>query len=639
MNSLESLDQENSEAQAQRFVEAMRALIAERMKAPPVLTVSEWADRERKLSAESSAEPGQWITARNEPMRGVMDAVSDPTITTVVVMSSAQVGKTETLSNIVGFHVDQDPAPMLLLQPTLEMGEAYSKDRLAPMVRDTPALKGKIKDPRSRDSGNTLLHKTFPGGHITIAGANSPSSLASRPIRVVLADEVDRYPPSAGTEGDPVSLARKRSTTFWNRKTILCSTPTVKGISRIEAEFELSDKRRYHVCCPDCSHEQHLAWSQVKWPEGEPEKAEYVCEECGSVWSDSKRWALLRKGRWIATGAFSGTAGFHLNEIYSPWVKLGDMARSFVAAKRSPETLKTWVNTSLGETWEETGETVNQNALMQRCEAWGNEAPSDVLVVSCGVDVQDDRFEIERVGWASGEESWSLDYHIIYADPSSPNAWTELDDYLLTPTKTSDGRVLPVSAAAIDSGGHHTQAVYAFVKERARRRVNAIKGMAGSGRPIWPKRASKNNKGRINLFLVGVDTAKDSVYSRLRITEPGPGYCHFPEGRDPAWFEQLTAETVVTKYIKGFPTRVWQKRPSVRNEALDCRVYAYAALLSTNPVWARLARKANDDALTPRRRQNASTEVSASVAPVIAADPAGPRAMFKRSISRSRYMR
>lgn len=557
------------------------------LRPPPKLTVSEWSDTERKLSAEASAEPGQWITARNEPMRGVMDAVSDRSVHTVVIMSSAQVGKTETCLNIIGYFIDHEPSPLLLLQPTLQMSEAFSKDRLAPMLRDTPALRGKVKDPRARDSGNTLLHKTFPGGHITLAGANSPASLASRPIRIVLADEVDRYPPSAGTEGDPVSLARKRSTTFWNRKTILTSTPTVKGISRIESEWEVSDKRRYFVRCEDCGEAQHLVWAQVQWPEGKPADAAYVCEHCGSIWDDTTRWRVLRKGEWEATAPFNGTAGFHLNEIYSPWVRLGDMATAFLNAKRSPETLKTWVNTSLGETWEEDSEKVDGHALMGRLEEW-DRAPNDVLVVTCGVDVQDDRLEIERVGWGTEEESWSLEHRIIYGDPSAPELWAELDDYLLTKTIRQDGSELPVHGTAVDSGGHHTQAVYKFVKDRFRRRVYAIKGMAGAGRPVWPKRASKNNKGRVNLFLIGVDSAKDAVYARLKIREPGPGFCHFPKGREPAYFEQLTAEVVQTKYVKGFPTRVYILPGGRRNEALDIRVYAYAALQSLNVRWGHL---------------------------------------------------
>jgi len=523
-------------------------------------------------------------------MRGVMDAVSDPANQVVVVISSAQVGKTETLLNIIGYHVAQDPAPILLLQPTLEMAETFSKDRLAPMVRDTPALNGKIADPRARDSGNTQLHKSFPGGHITMAGANSPSSLAGRPIRVVLCDEVDRYPPSAGTEGDPVSLARKRTATFWNRRVVLVSTPTVKGVSRIEAAYELSDQRRFWVPCPHCGEAQILRWSNVRWPDGRPREAGYHCEHCGSEWTDAERWGALRRGEWRASAPFTGTAGFHLSELYSPWVRVGDMAQAFWEAKRNPETLKTWVNTSLGETWEEDQERVDSAGLMDRAEGW-TAAPEGVLVVTCGVDVQDDRIEIERIGWGVEEESWSLEHRVIYGDPSAPAIWKELDEYLAQPTRTEDGRSLPVSASCVDSGGHHTQAVYRFCRERAKRRVWAIKGMAGPGRTVWPKRASKNNSGRVNLFLVGVDAAKDSIYARLRIHQPGPGYMHFPAGRDVQWYEQLTAESVVTKYVKGFPTRVYQKKSGARNEALDCRVYGYAALQSLNVRWGALVQE------------------------------------------------
>lgn len=631
MKFLELTDLEEIDRQIARTIEAVRATISERMRPPPKLTVSQWADAYRKLSAEASAEPGQWVTARNEAMRGVMDAVSDPSIHTVVVMSSAQVGKSESLLNVIGYHAAQDPAPILLLQPTLEMGEAFSKDRLAPMVRDTPALKGKIKDARARDSGNTLLHKTFPGGHVTIAGANSPASLASRPIRIVLADEVDRYPLSAGTEGDPVSLARKRSTTFWNRKTVLTSTPTVKGISRIEAEWELSDKRRYHVTCEDCGHQQTLAWGNVKWPEGRPRDAFYACVECGSAWDDAARWRTLRGGEWIATAPFNGVAGFHLSEICSPWVRLGDMAQGFLDAKRSPETLKTWVNTSLGETWEEDSEKVDGHALSSRVEDW-QKCPDDVLVVTCGVDVQNDRLEVERVGWAEDEESWSLDHKVIYGDPAAPEIWAELDAYLHLTSERADGTELPVHAACIDSGGHHTQAVYRFTKDRVRRRIHAIKGVGGPGRPVWPRYASKVSKGKINLFLVGVDAAKDAVYARLKIRSPGPGYCHFPK-REPKYFEQLTSEVVQTKYVKGFPTRVYVLPGGMRNEALDCRVYAYAALQSLNVRWGHLLAAQQKRPPPPRREEPKIEE------PPAPAQPAGVfRAQRGRSVRRSSWM-
>jgi phage terminase large subunit GpA-like protein len=560
----------------------------ESLRPPPKLTISEWADRCRRLSPEASAEPGQWLTSRAEYQRGIMDAISAPAVDTVVVMSSAQVGKTEIINNVVGFHVAQDPAPLLVLMPTLELGEAWSKDRLAPMVRDTPALRGKIKDPRSRDSGNTLLHKSFPGGHITVCGANSPASLASRPIRVVLCDEVDRYPVSAGTEGDPITLARKRSATFWNRKLILTSTPTVKDASRIEMAWKSSDQRRFFVQCPHCDEHQHLKWPQVRWPPNEPERAAYHCEHCGVEWSDVDRWSAIRRGEWRAEASFSGVAGFHLSELYSPWSKIADIARAFIEAKRSPETLKAWTNTSLGETWEEQGEGVDDTGLLDRRERWDG-LPTGALVVTAGVDVQSDRLEVELVAWGVDEESWSAAHHRLYGDPSAPAVWADLDRVLTAPIRRADGVELHVAAACVDSGGHHTQQVYQYCTARYRRRVYAIKGMAGTGRTVWPKAASKGT-GKHKLFMVGVDAAKDAVYARLKITRPGPGFCHFPEDREADWFAQLTAETVSVRYSKGFPTRVWTKRAGARNEALDCRVYAYAALQSLAVNWGQLAR-------------------------------------------------
>lgn len=517
-------------------------------------------------------------------MRGVMDAASETSTHTIVVMSSAQVGKTESLNNIVGFHIDQDPSPMLMLQPTLQMGEAWSKDRFAPMLRDTPRLRGKVKDPRARDSGNTLLHKTFPGGHLTVSGANSPASLASRPVRIVLCDEVDRYPASAGAEGDPVNLAMKRSTTFWNRKTILTSTPTVKGLSRIEAAYLQSDQRRYYVPCPDCGHHQVLTWGQVKWPEGRPAEAGYACTACGSIWDDAARWRAIRKGEWRANAAFRGVAGFHLNEIYSSWVKLGEMAQGFLDSRRSPETLKTWINTSLGETWEADSEKIDPHAFSDRLEIWDDGAPRGVLLVTCGVDVQADRLEVERVGWGVDEESWSLDHHVIHGDPSDPEIWRRLDAYLSEPTIRADGRPMHVRTTCVDSGGHHTQAVYKFCKLRRSRRIFAIKGR-DEAKTVWPA-SLKARKGKsTDVTIVGVTAAKDAIYARLRVKTAGPGYCHFPAGRSVAWFEQLTSEEVQTKYSRGFPRRVYILPDGRRNEALDCRVYAYAALQSMGIRW------------------------------------------------------
>jgi phage terminase large subunit GpA-like protein len=505
-----------------------------------------------------------------------MDAFSDPNIETVVVMSSAQVGKTEVLNNVIGFHVSQDPSPMLVVQPTLDMAQTWSKDRLAPMLRDTPILQGLVKDPRARDSGNTTLHKIFPGGHITACGANSPSSLASRPVRIVLCDEVDRYPVSAGSEGDPVSLARKRATTFWNRKIGLFSTPTNKGNSRIETAFEESDKRFFHVPCLHCGHKQTLKWAQVRWESDHPESAGYACEDCGTLWTDAERVKSIRQGQWVATAESRRIAGFHISALYSPWTSLESGVIEFLEAKKQPATLRVWVNTYLGETWEEEGEAVDDYAIAEHREDWGDRLPQEVLLLTAGVDVQDDRLELEIVGWGRDEESWSIDYRTIYGDPSSPQLWNDLDSLLAQRFEREDEREMMVRAVCIDSGGHHTNSVYQYVRPREGKRIFAIKGVGGEGKPLVGK-PSRNNIGKIKLFPIGVDSAKDLLFSRMRIKEVGPGYMHFPLSRNDEYFRQLTAEKLVTRYHKGFARREWVKvRP--RNEALDVRVYAMAAL-------------------------------------------------------------
>ena len=574
------------------------------LKPPPRLTVSEWADEYRRLSPEASAEPGSWNTSRAEYQRGIMDAMSDPSIDTVVVMTSAQIGKTEILNNIVGFHVSQDPSPILVVQPTLDMAQTWSKDRLAPMLRDTPILAGLVKDPRARDSGNTTLHKIFPGGHITACGANSPSSLASRPIRIVLCDEVDRYPVSAGSEGDPVSLAKKRAATFWNRKIVLVSTPTNKGASRIEAAWEESDKRRFYIDCPHCQTEQTLIWANVRWDDGNPDSAHYVCPHCGGVLDDADRIRAIRSGRWVAEGISGRVAGFQLSALYSPWTPLASGVRDFLEAKKQPATLRVWVNTYLGESWEEQGDAVDDYAISQRKEEW-IDVPNEVLLLTAGVDVQDDRLEIEIVGWGKDEESWSLDYRTIYGDPSAPAVWQDLDTALSQILVTEDGRQLAVRCACVDSGGHHTSSVYRYVKPREGKRIFAIKGVGGSGKPIV-NRPSTNNIGKVRLFGVGVDTAKELLFSRLRISDVGPGYCHFPMSRSDEYFRQLTAEKVVTKYHKGFARREFVKtRP--RNEALDVRVYAMAAFailnININAFASRISHTQHENPPEPEQKQ------------------------------------
>ena len=394
-------------------------------------------------------------------------------------------------------------------------------------------------------------------------------------------DEVDRFPHSAGTEGDPIDLGRKRTSTFtYNRKIVMVSTPTNKGASRIELAYEESDQRQYFVPCHDCGHKQVLKWSQVQWEKDKPETANYICEGCGSVWDDADRYRAVRAGEWVAQNPEHKIAGFHLSGLYSPWTPLADAARDFLVAKKSPETLRVFVNTFLAETWEDEGQTVGDIDFQSREDEWGDAVSDDIVVVTAGIDVQDDRLELEIVGWGRDEESWSLDYKTLYGDPSTPHLWNDLDNRLKAIYSTEDGRQLGIRAACIDSGGHYTQQVYNYVRPRAGKRIFAIKGIGGEGKPI-AGRPTKNNIGKINLFPVGVDTAKELVYARLKIKDEGEGYCHFPTGRHEEYFRMLTAEKRVVKYFKGRPKREWVKIRQ-RNEALDCRVYATAALAVLN---------------------------------------------------------
>lgn len=507
-----------------------------------------------------------------------MRAISDPATETIVFMTGAQIGKTEIINNAIGYYISQDPSPILVVQPTLDMSKMWSNDRLAPMLRDTPALKNAVKDPRSRDSGNTLLQKSFVGGYIAMVGANSPAGLASRPVRCVFFDEVDRFPHSAGTEGDPIDLGRKRTSTFtYNRKIVMVSTPTNKGASRIELAYEESDQRQYYVPCHDCGHKQMLKWSQVQWEKDKPETASYICEGCGSVWDDADRYRAVRAGEWVAQNPDHKIAGFHLSGLYSPWTPLADAARDFLVAKKSPETLRVFVNTFLAETWEDEGITVGDVDFQSREDNWGDAVPDDIVVVTAGIDVQDDRLELEIVGWGRDEESWSLDYKTLYGDPSTPHLWNDLDNILKAGYVTESGRQLGIRAATIDSGGHYTQAVYNFVRPREGRRIFAIKGMGGEQRPLV-SRPTKNNIGKIKLFAIGTFPIKELIFSRLKVQSEGAGFCHFPAGRSDEYYQQLAnSEKIVTKYQKGFPRRDFVKTRT-RNEALDCRVYAYAAL-------------------------------------------------------------
>jgi phage terminase large subunit GpA-like protein len=508
----------------------------------------------------------------------------------VVVMTGAQIGKTEVHLNIIGYYIDQEPSPVLVIQPTLDMGEAFSKDRLSTMIRDTPALQGKIKDPRTRDSGNTLLHKTFPGGHITIAGANSPASLASRPIRVLLCDEVDRYPLSAGTEGDPVDLAIQRTQNFWNRRIVLVSTPTIMGISRIEKAYEASTREQWCVPCPTCGEFQPYNWDRIIYKDVvEPLMK---CLHCKALHAEVDWKAGQDRGIWIAdVKSESRIRGFHLNAFASPWTTWKTLTEQYQEAYRNgEEALKVWWNTKLGLPWENQSGAIEIEALESRRGEYAAEVPDGVLLLTCGVDTQDDRLEAEVVGWGPGKESWGIEYRVFYGDPAQKGVWSDLDDFLSYFWTYADGEEIGISCACIDSAGHYTDEVYRFCKTRARRNIFPIVGRGDSGKPSVGK-PNRNNRRHVALFTLGVSTIKGTLFSRLKVERPGPGYCHFPidpktnhRGYDAPYFKGLLSERMVVKRIRGRERIEWEPRSKgIRNEPLDVRVYATGALEILNP--------------------------------------------------------
>ena len=583
------------------------------IKPDPLLTVSAWADRHRMLSSVASGEPGLWRTARTPYLKEIMDCLSpSSTVERVVFMKGAQLGGTEAGLCWVGYIIHQAPGPMLLVQPTVETAKRHSKQRVDPLIEASAALRDLVKDPRSRDSGNTVLGKEFPGGALVMTGANSAVGLRSMPVRYLFMDEVDGYPGDADGEGDPVALAVQRTVTFANRKILMVSTPTIKGFSRIEAAYAESDQRRYWVPCPSCGGMQVLEWKQVQWPEGERDKAHYACIHCGATIQDYQKGWMLERGQWIAAApGASKTAGFHLSSLYSPhgWTSWADIAIEHGQVHRDPPRLKVWVNTKLGETWEEAAEQLDGDGLMARREMFGAYLPAGIVILTAGIDVQDDRLEVEIVGWGRDEESWSIDYRILWGDPSGPAVWQDLDNLLRRPFPHA--RQMPdlhLRAAALDTGGHHTLQAYAFCRNRQDRRVWAIKGRGGMGVPIWPRRPSRNNKGRVPLFIVGVDACKEAIYARLRLKEPGPGYCHFPHDRDGEWFHQLTSERITTRFHRGRPIREWKKRDGDRNEALDCRVYAMAALQGLVAMGLQLNREAERLLEIPLKEETGGTE-------------------------------
>jgi len=582
-------------------------------KPPKKLSLSEWADEYAYLSAESSAEGGRWHTLPYQ--KAIMDAITDPKIEQVTVMKSARVGYSKILNHIIAYHIHQDPCGIMVVQPTIEDAAGYSKEEIAPMIRDTKVLTNLVSDAKTRDSNNTILQKQFPGGVLSLVGANSARGFRRVSRRIVLFDETDGYPASAGTEGDQIKLGIARTQYFWNRKIVAGSTPTIKDFSRIERLFDQSDQRRYYVPCPHCNHMQYLRWPNMRWENDDPLTASYACEECGELIPHSKKRWMVERGEWRPTQPGNGRhVGFHIWAAYSysPNAEWSNLVEEFLLSKNDPEQLKTWINTTLGECWEdEYASKVGADGLMERAATENykrGEPPNLALMLSLGCDVQDDRLSMSIWGIGRNEEMFLVDRKVIYGSPARADVWKQLDEVLMDKYKNDEGFEMKIETAAIDTGGHFTQEVYQYVRERSHLGLIGIKGVGQKGKPPLgkPTKVDINFSGRalkrgVQLFPVGVDTIKTTLHNKLKDAELGQGYIHFYPTITPDYFQELTAERQVLRYKHGYQERVWVKKSNARNEALDEMVYAYAAFCrfrqkyDRRTIWDQLEKRRNPE--------------------------------------------
>lgn len=572
-------------------------------------TISEWADENMVLPIGSN-EAGHFRCLPHQKV--IMEAITDPYVRDVSMMFSAQTGKTTILLCGIGYYVDYEPSTQMIVLPTLTLSEKFSKTRLATMIRDIPALSDRIAPPKSRESDNTILFKEYPGGHMVLSGANSAASLSSLPLRVIWMDEIDRFPESAGSEGNPIKLAEKRSTTFWNRKHIKTSTPTIAGKSNIEKEYKKGTMEEWCVQCPCCGTWQPYDFHRVVF-----KNVTMACVDCGEELSEAD-WKECNH-RWIAAHPERKThRSFHMNELASPWSEWQGIIDNFLDAKRKldkfhdPNDLISFINTTLGECWEETemgNQGVTDDEVAGRAEYYEAEIPDGVLMLTAAVDVQKDRFEVEIRGWAREYESWGLYKTEIYGNMETKEPWAELEEYVMRTFTFKNGTKLNVAAIAIDTG-YNTNKVYKWVKDmnRKHRTVYGVKGYAQIGgipliysrRKVDIKEKLKNNKEVVVdstiLHVIGVDSGKEDLMNRLSIKEPGEGYCHFPSNADRGYNSQyykgLTGERKVEKMVRGRLKTAWVKKSGIsRNEPLDLYVYGYAACVLRRPSWDKLEEK------------------------------------------------
>ena len=573
---------------------------------PPEFTVSEFSDRELVVTTGQWAGT-HWQTSFAPYQRGILDAFHEPGVETVVVMGSSQWGKTACAVNIVAYHIGHDPCPILVVEPTVDpMAKDFARNRLEPVIAASPRLRDVVSKKRAKDSSNTILQKAFRGGSIAIGGANSAASLAARSTRLLVLDEVDRYPAELPGEGSTMSIAIKRTSSYRHRRRILIlSSPTLKG-GTIDTWYQRGDQRRYFVPCPSCDHMHAFEWKNVKWTADDPNTARLHCPACDHAMGDAERLAILAKGEWQPAGKRheASIVSFHLWEGYSPFSSLSDIVAGFLRARKLQKAgdaseMHTWQNTTLGEPIEpDAGDGAEPHVILMRREDYGeHELPAGACCVTMGVDVQDDRLELLVVGWGPGEESWLVDRQVLYGDTGGADPWKALDQVLDHQYLHASTQQLPIQATCIDSAGHRTTMVYDYAARQAARRVFAVIGRDGQ-RPLVSSPSQRKwgrQQRQVPLYTIGVDAAKALIVSRLKLSERGPGYVHIPHAdwADEELAEQLTSERLVTRFTRGVPAQVW-KKARARNEALDCAVYALAALRLLHPDLTLLAQRLLD---------------------------------------------
>lgn len=633
------------EKEARERVKRLNAVIGKvlaGMKPPDDLTVTEWAEQNRRLSAESAAEPGPWRTERTPYLREPMNAWTDPKIRHIVMVAASQVGKSEFLNNCIGYVIDQDPGSILFVHPTTIDAKEYSKLRIAPMIRDCPTLRKKVSDPKSRDSGNTILQKTYPGGILTMCGSTEAHALASKPIRYVLGDERDRWALSAGNEGDPWDLAMARQTTFYNAKSAEVSTPTVKNASAIEAAYATGTMERWKSRCPHCGEYHEIQWADIRFEHDEIIVAGkktykvrsvcYACPGCGCISTEAEM--KRAPARWEADNPAAyeqGTRSFWLNAFVSQWASWESIILKYLNAIGSTRKMQVVYNTCFGELWEDRGDLEDEDSLMARREEYPAELPEGVLVLTAGVDTQDDRMEYEIVGHGHFGETWGIEKGIVMGRPDDDAVWAQLDELVFDRVlRFENGVGLKMSMSFVDEGGHFTQEVRMQCRARLGKKVFCIKGMPGSDKPYTapPKKQKiiikQTAVGTCWQYQIGVDSGKEVIMDNLRVQTPGAKYCHFPKRDDygSGYFTGLLSEVKVYDPNKKQPWQ-WKKIPGhERNEALDCRNYALAAF-KTLPK--------NLDEIDRRLKEAGGERAPAPVATPVMPPPAANQRPKRRS--------